>query len=163
MLLWKFVSVPGFSSLSVLMLLTFGWTVLRLQTLFFGLYVHSVIVVLPAVITVVELEFSQHVCFFFRGWQLLSHFTVVLSRLFLLAISLLARESDVKKSSMMTFLYCPWNRSVRCIATQAFASGTVSPCVKGWCWVCIWCPKFDAKLDFACSVLGELALQCHLA
>lgn len=108
-----------------------------------------------------RLSFSQHVGFF-RGWQPLSYFTGVLSRLFLFAISLLARASDVKKLSMMIFLPLVI-RSVRCISTQTFTTSTVSLCVKGMCWVCIWCPKFDAKLDCACSVLSELALPCHLA
>ncbi len=78
---------------------------LRMQTLFLGLYVYNVIVVLPAVITVVDYS-SLSMLTFTEGDSFCLILLMVLS-LALLAISLLARESDVKKLSMMTSLPLP--------------------------------------------------------
>lgn len=94
---------------------------LRIQTLFLGLYVYSVSVGSSAVITVVD--YSSLSILVTAPLILL----IVLSRLALLAISLL-RESDVKKLSMMTFLPLPvkhnvWDASPHslCLAEQGLS------------------------------------------
>lgn len=61
-----------------------------------GLYVYNVIVDLPAVITVVYYS-SPSMLAFTEGDSSCLILLMVLRRLVLLAISLLARESDVKK------------------------------------------------------------------
>lgn len=123
-----------------------------------GLYVDNIIVVSASCHHCCWLEFSQHVGSY-RGRQRLPHFTQCHSRLVLLAISLLERESD-KKWSMMTSL-CLWNE----IHHYSFTSRSRSCAYSGniMCSVCIWRPKFDANLFYfsARSVLCELASTRH--
>lgn len=84
---------------------------MRMQTLFLGSYVYNVIVVLPAVITVVDYSSLSMLAFTAADSSCLI-LLMVPSRLVLLAISLLARESDVKKLSMMTSLPLPVKQDV---------------------------------------------------
>lgn len=97
---WRFLSV---------LMLTFGWTLLRHS---FLACMSSVFVVLPAVITVVDYSspWMLFLLFFPRVRQLRSHFTVAPSSFsLLLAIRLLEGECGVKKMSMMTFFLLLWN------------------------------------------------------
>lgn len=121
-------------SVSVLMMLTLGWTVLRMQTLFLGLYVYNVIVVLPAAITVVDYS-SLSMLALTEGDSSCLILLMILSRLVLLAISLLARESDVKKLSMMTSIPLPvkqdvWDASARSLSLVEQGLSMLRKCVQ---------------------------------